>query len=84
MADEQQQPITKKLPIPPLQTTAYTAKTKKRNKSLEEKQAKKKELDRARDKSRISIGTAFQRWRELRDLKGFKTDTELATFLLDR
>uniref|UniRef100_A0A4W4DQ94 Uncharacterized protein n=1 Tax=Electrophorus electricus TaxID=8005 RepID=A0A4W4DQ94_ELEEL len=45
--------------------------------------SKKKELDRARDKTRINIGAAFERWKALRDLKGFKIDAELATFLLD-
>ncbi|XP_076590535.1 uncharacterized protein LOC143322950 [Chaetodon auriga] len=80
---EQQPPPTGKLPIPPLPTTAYTAKTKKKKMTGEEKQTKKKELDRARDKTRINIGVAFHEWRELRVLKGFKTDSELATFLLD-
>ncbi|XP_070826977.1 uncharacterized protein [Chaetodon trifascialis] len=80
---EQRPPPTGKLPIPPLPTTAYTAKTTKKKKAGLERQTKKKELDRARDKTRINIGAAFQGWRELRDLKGFKTDSELATFLLD-
>lgn len=79
------QPLSmKKLPIPPLPTTAYTIKTSKRKKTTEEKQAKRKELVRARDKTRLNIGTAFHRWRELRNLRGFKTDPELATFLLNR
>uniref|UniRef100_A0AAR2IKQ5 Uncharacterized protein n=1 Tax=Pygocentrus nattereri TaxID=42514 RepID=A0AAR2IKQ5_PYGNA len=47
-------------------------------------QTKKRELDRARDKTRANLGAAFQRWRALRDLKGFRSDAELATFLLDR
>ncbi len=37
----------RKLPIPPLSTTAYTTKTSKQKKTDGEKQAKKKELDRA-------------------------------------
>ncbi len=37
----------RKLPIPPLPTTAYTTKTSKQKKTNEEKQAEKKELDRA-------------------------------------
>ncbi|XP_076828380.1 uncharacterized protein LOC143474714 isoform X3 [Brachyhypopomus gauderio] len=82
MAHKQPPPMTK-LPIPPLPTTAYTTKTSKQKKTNEEKQAKKKELDRARDKTRINIGAAFQRWKALRDLKGFQVDAELATFLLD-
>ncbi|XP_036452701.1 zinc finger protein 470-like isoform X2 [Colossoma macropomum] len=83
MADKEP-PACKKLPIPILPTTAYTTKTCKQKKTNEEKHAKKKELDRARDKTRANLGAAFQRWRALRDLKGFRSDAELATFLLDR
>ena len=77
---EQQPPAKEKLLIPPLPTTAYTAKTKKKL-TREDKQAKKNVLNRARDKTRVNIGVAFRRWRELCDLKGFKTDSE---FLLAR
>uniref|UniRef100_A0A3Q3B0C2 Uncharacterized protein n=1 Tax=Kryptolebias marmoratus TaxID=37003 RepID=A0A3Q3B0C2_KRYMA len=49
-----------------------------------EKQTQKKELDRARNKTRVNIGAAFQRWKQLRVRKGFRTDAEVATFLLDR
>ncbi|XP_038145258.1 uncharacterized protein LOC119786170 [Cyprinodon tularosa] len=80
---ERQPPAKDKLPLLPLRTTAYTAKTSKKKMSMEEKNSRKKELDRARDKTRVNMGSAFQRWRELRDLKGFKTDFELGTFLLD-
>ncbi|KAJ8271057.1 hypothetical protein GJAV_G00122270 [Gymnothorax javanicus] len=78
-----QPPLVEKLPIPPWPTTAYTTKTIKRKQTKDERQALKRELTRARDKTRISIGSAFQRWRELRDLKGFRNDAELAVFLLD-
>lgn len=44
----------------------------------------KRECDRALAKTRINIGRAFERWRELRSLNGFKTDAETAFFLLDR
>ncbi|XP_037389703.1 zinc finger protein 470-like isoform X5 [Pygocentrus nattereri] len=83
MADKQS-PASRKLPIPVLPTTAYTTKTCKQKKTNEGKQTKKRELDRARDKTRANLGAAFQRWRALRDLKGFRSDAELATFLLDR
>ena len=66
---EQQPPAKEKLPKPPLPTTANTAKTTKKKMTGE-------------DKMSVNVGVAFQRWRELRDLKGFKTDSELATFLL--
>ncbi|XP_056105347.1 uncharacterized protein si:ch211-40k21.5 isoform X2 [Rhinichthys klamathensis goyatoka] len=36
-----------------------------------------------RNKTRINIGRAFERWRQLRELKGFKSDSDLAFFLLD-
>uniref|UniRef100_A0A672H456 Uncharacterized protein n=1 Tax=Salarias fasciatus TaxID=181472 RepID=A0A672H456_SALFA len=51
-------------------------------KTLAQKKEYKKE-DRARNRTRINVGTAFERWRTLQDLKGFKSDAELATFLLD-
>ncbi|XP_041834095.1 uncharacterized protein LOC121635100 [Melanotaenia boesemani] len=40
--------------------------------------------DQKRGKTRINIGVAFTRWRQLRNNKGLKSDAELATFLLDR
>ncbi len=49
MADKQpsHNQAMRKLPIPPLPTSAYTTKTSKQKKTNEEKQAKKKELNRA-------------------------------------
>ncbi len=40
--------------------------------------------DQARAKSRVNIGEDYQQWRNLRELKGTKTDAEVALFLLDR
>lgn len=72
------------LPTPRV-APAHKIKTGKRKKTDDDnKKAKKKELDRARNKTRVTIGAAFPRWRELRVLKGLKTDAELATFLLDK
>uniref|UniRef100_A0A3Q1EDS9 Zinc finger protein 239-like n=1 Tax=Acanthochromis polyacanthus TaxID=80966 RepID=A0A3Q1EDS9_9TELE len=71
-----------KLPVPPLLTAAYTAETSEQQETVSENRAKTKEPDGTR--TRINIGGAFRRWRKLRDLKGFKTDAEIATFLLDR
>lgn len=34
-------------------------------------------------KSRHNIGEAFQRWGDLSELKGMKTDAEVAVFLLE-
>ncbi len=49
LADKQPPNIQamRKLPIPPIPMTAYTTKTSKQKKTNEDKQAKKKELDRA-------------------------------------
>ncbi|KAM4595290.1 uncharacterized protein V3H82_002787 [Fundulus diaphanus] len=75
--------VTGKLPISRV-APVRTTKTRKQKKTDEEKGAKKRELYRARNKTRINIGAAFQRWRELIILKGFKNNTELATYLLDK
>ena len=32
----------------------------------------------------LNIRASFQRWRELQDLQGLKSNAELAAFLLDR
>ncbi|KAF4088920.1 hypothetical protein AMELA_G00060220 [Ameiurus melas] len=42
-----------------------------------------RESDRARAKTRINLGMAFESWRQLRDLKGLKTNAEMAFFLLE-
>ncbi len=49
----------------------------------EEQKKANRASDKARTKTRVNFGRSFNRWRELRDLKGFKTDPELALFLLD-
>ncbi|XP_036969071.1 uncharacterized protein LOC119027742 isoform X1 [Acanthopagrus latus] len=71
-----------KIPIPRLAPPLPISKRRKK-KSFEEKQCKKKELDRARNKTRINIGASFRRWRELQILQGLKSDAELAALLLD-
>jgi len=63
---------------------ARGSKTKRGKRTRAEKEEVKKEGDRARNKTRINIGSAFERWRVLRELIGFRLDAELATFLLDR
>ena len=37
-----------------------------------------------REKTRVNIGVAFRRWRELRELKDLQTDVDVAVRLLDR
>jgi len=44
----------------------------------------KREHDRAYAKTRVNIALAFERWQQRQDMKGLKTDTELAFFLLNR
>lgn len=63
--------------------------TKPSNEDEQEQTKKKRSLakklsDKERDKTRINIGLAFPRWRELRELKGLQSDSELALLLLDR
>jgi len=45
---------------------------------------KSSEYRRFSSKKRIIIGKAFERWRELKELNIFKSDAEVALFLLDR
>ncbi|XP_029950535.1 uncharacterized protein LOC115390701 isoform X2 [Salarias fasciatus] len=49
----------------------------------EETKKRKREATRIKAQSRINIGPAFTRWRELKDEEGFPTDAALALFLLD-
>ena len=73
-----------KIAIPALATTAYTAKQPKKRKTELEKKESKRKTDHIRSKTRVNIGIAFEKWRELRDSLGLKLDSELATLLLDR
>uniref|UniRef100_A0A8C1VA40 Uncharacterized protein n=1 Tax=Cyprinus carpio TaxID=7962 RepID=A0A8C1VA40_CYPCA len=50
----------------------------------EEQSIKKKGYDHERAKTRVNIGAAFQRWRELKEREGLESDAEVAFFLLDR
>lgn len=40
--------------------------------------------DKKRGKTRVNIGVAFPKWRELRDKLGLQKDADLACLLLDR
>ncbi|XP_056136401.1 zinc finger protein 721-like [Lampris incognitus] len=71
-----------KLPIPALPGTAYTTKYTKRIKTAEEKKAARKSSQES-CKTRIYIGVAFDRWKNLKVLKGLKSDAQLAVLLLD-
>ncbi|KAL3996807.1 splicing factor, arginine/serine-rich 4/5/6 [Sarotherodon galilaeus] len=79
MAGEQAQTSNEE-PVPLFLITSNTTQQNKRKKVAYKERAEEGESDEAR----INIGVAFQRWREIRELKGFKTDAGFATFLLDR
>ncbi|XP_034043428.1 zinc finger protein 3 homolog [Thalassophryne amazonica] len=76
--------IQPKLPLPPLRLTAHPDRKPRKRKPEAEKAAMKKARDKARGQTRVDIGAAFSRWRQLRHLKGLKSDAEVALFLLDR
>jgi len=56
----------------------------KRRRPSEAQMAKRREREKQRAKTRIYVGPAFERWREVRRQRGFLTDIELALYLLDR
>ncbi|XP_071382060.1 uncharacterized protein [Centroberyx affinis] len=66
-----------------LPTSGPSSKIGVKKPLTEQAKRAKGESDRIRNKSRVNLGQAFTRWRELRQHKGFKTDTELACFLLN-
>ncbi|XP_065150413.1 uncharacterized protein [Paramisgurnus dabryanus] len=59
------------------------ADTRPKRRRSAEQRAKLAEKQKERSKSRIYIGKAFERWRELRGQKGFQSDVQVALFLLD-
>ncbi|XP_072543295.1 uncharacterized protein [Salminus brasiliensis] len=67
---------------PPPPAPPPAAKPRKPRIRTEESWQAKRERDRVLAKTRINIGLAFERWRELRDQKGYRSDAELASFLL--
>ncbi|XP_060915229.1 zinc finger protein 771-like [Labrus mixtus] len=64
--------------LPRLLVTARPAKNSEKRKTEAEKAATK-----SSGQNRVNIGTAFQRWRQLRELKGLRSDSMVALFLLD-
>ncbi|KAJ8377156.1 hypothetical protein SKAU_G00077360 [Synaphobranchus kaupii] len=66
----------------PIPTPSSSPPKAKKMLSTEARLAKQRS-DRNRAKTRVNIGRAFQKWRDLRVLLGMKTDPELAFFLLD-
>ncbi|KAK2915819.1 hypothetical protein Q8A67_000193 [Cirrhinus molitorella] len=68
--------------VPSEPTISGTDKRSKR-KTVYEKAMTKKRLEQQRAKTRVNIGDAFPRWRQLRESKCLKTDAMVALFLLD-
>ncbi len=62
-------------------TGAGSAKRKREELTKKQRKAKR-DSDRAQSKTWVNLGQSFNRWRELWDLKWFKTSPELALFLL--
>ncbi|XP_067287194.1 uncharacterized protein [Pseudorasbora parva] len=58
-------------------------KSKKAKVLSEESKKRKRESDRIKGRTRINIGPAFSRWRELKEEEGCPTDADLAAMLLD-
>ncbi|XP_042083231.1 zinc finger protein 37 isoform X3 [Haplochromis burtoni] len=78
---EEQPPACDETPVPLLLMPANTTEPVK-EKVPDKQRAETKAL--ARDKNRLNIGAVFHRWKHVREQRGFKTDAEFATFLLDR
>ncbi|XP_077397618.1 uncharacterized protein LOC144033417 isoform X3 [Festucalex cinctus] len=72
-----------KMPIDCLPTTGHKAPKQEQSEGVSK--AKNDELDRAQDQT-ISMdkGNVLERLQDFRGLKGFKSDTEVATYLRDR
>lgn len=49
----------------------------------EEARRVKREHDRQRGRTRVNLGQAYGPWKKLRDQNGFKTDAEMAFFLIN-
>ena len=64
---------------------ADSAPTVKKKRKITQK---RRELDRLRNKTRVNLGMAFERWRELRDRLSqtmeMSSDAQLGMYLLDR
>jgi len=56
----------------------------RKRKSIFERAIANKTAERQNAKTRVILGDAFQRWRQLKDREGLPTDAAVASFLLDR
>ncbi len=88
---EDKQKLAKKIkeeeqqcPNVPSEPMRSGAGKRSRRKTVFEKAETKRRLEQERAKTRVTIGAAFLRWRQLRESKCLKTDAMVALFLLDR
>ena len=62
---------------------ASSSKMNPSNTSRSSQSEARKEYDRKRNASRVSLFEAFEKWREFQDKHGLKTDKDVAEFLLE-
>ncbi len=58
--------------------------TGRKRKTIFEKATAKKKADEERNKTRVCIGAAYERWHQLKQQRGLQSDAMVAVFLLDR
>lgn len=63
---------------------ATTTGSKRKGKTVLEKATARMKSTEERNRTRVVIGTALQRWRQLKEEKGLQSDAKVALFLLDR
>lgn len=64
--------------------TTTTTGSERKGKTVFEKATARIKATEERNRTRVVIGTAFERWRQLKADKGLQTDAKVALFLLDR
>ena len=68
----------------PKKLASLTSPVKKKRVRSEEGQRAKRESDKRRSKTRITIGAAITKWQQVKKRYGIKTDPKMAFILLDR
>uniref|UniRef100_A0A8C6SE81 Uncharacterized protein n=1 Tax=Neogobius melanostomus TaxID=47308 RepID=A0A8C6SE81_9GOBI len=74
----------KKRPASSSAETPAQTPTKIKKRRVYSSATKKLESDRHRQKTRVNIGEAFEKWKILREYLGLTKDPQLASFLLER
>lgn len=75
---------TNMAPRSPQKSVSANSSVKKRRVRSEEGQQAKRESDKRRSKTRITIGAAITKWQQVKKQCGIKTDSKMAFILLDR